>query len=95
MTTPATDYQARLGLKWTPSTYQAAIWQWVESGRGSMVVEAVAGSGKSTTIKHAARLLASGGLFLAFNKSNASELARELPAGMVASRSTPTGTRRS
>ncbi len=81
----ATDYQTRLALKWAPSSYQAAIWQWVESGRGSLVVEAVAGSGKSTTIKHAARLLGTGGLFLAFNKSIAAELSRELPAGMVAS----------
>lgn len=81
----AADYQQRLGLSWTPSPYQVAIWQWVEQGRGSLVVEAVAGSGKSTTIKQAARLLASGGLFLAFNKSIATELARELPDGMVAS----------
>lgn len=81
----STDYQTRLGLSWTPSPYQIAIWQWVEQGRGSMVVEAVAGSGKSTTIKLAARLLASGGLFLAFNRSIATELARELPEGMEAS----------
>jgi DNA helicase-2/ATP-dependent DNA helicase PcrA len=81
----STNYQERLGLSWTPSPYQVAIWQWVEQGRGSLVVEAVAGSGKSTTIKHAARLLSAGGLFLAFNKSIATELAREMPAGMVAS----------
>ncbi len=81
----AEHYQARLSLPYAPSAYQVAIWQWVETGRGSMVVEAVAGSGKSSTIKHAARLLAAGGLFLAFNKSIATELGRELPAGMVAS----------
>jgi len=85
MQSASDDYRARLGLTWDPSGYQRAIWHWVEHGRGSAVVEAVAGSGKSTTIKHAARLLTGDGLFLAFNKSIAEELARELPDNMVAS----------
>lgn len=80
-----TDYQSRLGLSWTPSPYQVAIWQWVEQGRGSLVVEAVAGSGKTTTIKQAARLLAGDGLFLAFNKSIALALGAEMPPAMKAS----------
>lgn len=35
------------------SAYQQAIFDFVENGTGSMIVEAVAGSGKSTTIKQA------------------------------------------
>lgn len=36
-----------------PSLYQSAIFTYVAAGKGSLIVEAVAGSGKSTTIKHA------------------------------------------
>lgn len=36
-----------------PSPYQASIFAFVKDGRGSAIVEAVAGSGKSTTIKQA------------------------------------------
>ena len=79
-----TDYQQRFGLSWTPSHYQTAIWDWVQEGRGSAVVEAVAGSGKSTTIVHAANLVHDG-LFLAFNKSIATELGARLGEGMEAS----------
>lgn len=34
----------------TPSSYQTAIYSWVETGLGSLVVDAVAGSGKTTTL---------------------------------------------
>jgi superfamily I DNA/RNA helicase len=40
------DFQARLALTYAPSTYQAGIFTWIETGRGHAVVEAVAGSGK-------------------------------------------------
>jgi len=36
-----------------PSPYQARIFDWVENGRGSAIVNAVAGSGKTTTIVRA------------------------------------------
>src|SRR5579872_7052427 len=36
-----------------PSLMQSTIFTFVESGQGSAIVEAVAGSGKSTTIKQA------------------------------------------
>lgn len=74
----ATDYRARLGISWEPSRYQAAIFDHVVHGRGHAVVEAVAGSGKSTTIVSAAKLISGQGLFLAFNKSIAEELGRKL-----------------
>lgn len=69
----------------TPSTYQVAIDQWVirhQSGRAALVVDAVAGSGKTTTIVHAAGRIPVDhkAVFLAFNKSIASELAERLPS---------------
>ena len=63
-------------MKRTWSAYQQAIFQFVESGTGNAVVEAVAGSGKSTTIVECiARIPTSqSSLLLAFNKSIADEL---------------------
>lgn len=37
------------GSMWTPSRYQEAIFDWVARGKGSAIVKAVAGSGKTTT----------------------------------------------
>jgi DNA helicase-2/ATP-dependent DNA helicase PcrA len=71
-------YRTRLGLSYDPSSYQAKIFSWVDEGRGHGVVQAVAGSGKSTTIISAARLISGSGLFLAFNKDIATELAGRL-----------------
>ena len=34
----------------TPSKYQAAVYHFIEEGKGNAVVDAVAGSGKSTTL---------------------------------------------
>ena len=72
------DYQSRLGLSYAPSSYQAAIFDHVENGKGHLVVEAVAGSGKTTTIVCAAKLLRVPGLFVAFNKAIANELSSRL-----------------
>lgn len=80
-TTPADlvpHYRSKLGLSYDPSSYQAAIFDAIEHGRGHTVVEAVAGSGKTTTIVNAARLIAGAGLFLAFNKHIATELGDRL-----------------
>lgn len=75
--TPAV-YRTRLDLSYDPSTYQAAIFDTIEHGRGHTVVEAVAGSGKTETIVNAARLLSGAGLMLAFNKHIATELGERL-----------------
>lgn len=57
------------------SQYQRNIFDWVRNAQGNAIVEAVAGSGKSTTaveaIKHAQN---DNVIFLAFNKSIAAEL---------------------
>lgn len=71
----------------TPSPYQSAIYAWVESGTGSAVVDAVAGSGKTTTIveicqriphTHSVRLFA-------FNKPIADVLRARVPRHVEAS----------
>ncbi len=56
------------------SQHQLAIFNFVETGTGNAVVEAVAGSGKTTTIVEALRRVKGSSLFLAFNKSIADEL---------------------
>lgn len=80
------QWRDRLSLSYTPSHYQAAIFEHVETGRGHGVVEAVAGAGKTTTIVSAARLISGSGLFLAFNKVIAQMLGDKLAGTqMVAS----------
>lgn len=59
---------------WSP--YQQNVFQFIESGTGNAVVNAVAGSGKSTTIEHGMKLVpeAVSTVFLAFNKPIADDL---------------------
>lgn len=67
-----------------PSVYQQAVFDWVKNGRGDAVVEAVAGSGKTTTLVQAASLLnTSKATFLAFNKHVAKELQERLGRSMI------------
>ncbi len=68
----------------TLSIYQQAVIDWVTSHieqAGALIVEAVAGSGKTFTIVKAAQLIpvAHKAVFLAFNKSIATELGNKLP----------------
>lgn len=66
----------------TPSIFQQAIEDFVETGSGSAVIIAVAGSGKTTTIVRAARLIPKQATasFVAFNKAIALELGAKLPS---------------
>ena len=61
-----------------PSAYQQDIFTWIEHGTGDAVVNAVAGSGKSTTLVEGAKRVQGSVLFLAFNKSIVTELERKL-----------------
>jgi len=62
-----------------PNKYQSAIVDWVKTGRGHAAVSAVAGSGKtSTLVKLVAPQLTGRALFVAFNKSIATELGERL-----------------
>ncbi len=59
------------------SAHQQAIFSFVESGTGNAIVEAVAGSGKTTTLVEAVkRCGAASSIFLAFNKAIAVELGK-------------------
>jgi superfamily I DNA/RNA helicase len=68
----------------TLSKFQQAVIDWVTAhidSAGALIVEAVAGSGKTFTIVKAAQLIpqAHKAVFLAFNKSIATELGNKLP----------------
>ena len=59
-----------------PSKYQKTVYTYITKGKGNAVIDAVAGSGKSTTIVNALKLIPTDKqiLFLAFNKSIVEEL---------------------
>ncbi len=62
-----------------PSKYQQKIFDFVQSDIGNAVVRAVAGSGKTTTLIESFNLAKGHGIFLAFNKHIATELASRCP----------------
>ena len=66
----------------TPSPYQKALFDWIENGKGSAIVSAVAGSGKTTTVVKSLKMIdpKNSILFLAFNKSIAEELKQRTPS---------------
>lgn len=68
-------------MDFTPSKYQKAIFDKIESTGESLIIEAVAGSGKTTTIVKGVNLIPPSKkiLFLAFNKAIATELGEALP----------------
>lgn len=70
-----------MGQQIKASKYQQAILDWVANGSGDGAVNAVAGSGKTTTLTLATQAAKGSVLFLAFNKSIVEELARRMPAG--------------
>lgn len=66
-----------------PSAYQQAIFDFIQRrDGGSLMIDAKAGSGKSTTIIHASTLLPEGdsAIFMAFNKAIAKEVDGKLPS---------------
>jgi DNA helicase-2/ATP-dependent DNA helicase PcrA len=75
-------YQTRLGLSFTPSLYQAAIFNSVTTGTDNMVIDAVAGAGKTETLVNAIRLFDGDTLAVAFNR----EIADVLEARLVGTR---------
>ena len=68
------------------SPFQENIFSWFATGRGNAVVEAVAGSGKTTTLVEGFRRAPQGtrAIFVCFNKSISTELQARVPAGVVA-----------
>ena len=74
-------------MTFKPSTYQQNVFNFISNGSGNAVIEAVAGSGKTTTIIQALKLLPKGSsvLFLAFNKSVVTELKTKVPRNIEVS----------
>lgn len=58
----------------TPSNYQIDIFNWIENGIGNAIVNAKAGSGKTTTAIQGITRMAGSVLMLAFNKKIVVEL---------------------
>lgn len=69
-------------MSFAPSIYQQAVFDFVANGQGSALIDAVAGSGKTTTITKALALIPATQkvLFLAFNKKIATELQSRVPS---------------
>jgi len=65
-----------------PSIYQQAIFDFIENGTGNAVINAVAGSGKTTTIVKALELIPADAsiYFLAFGKAIAEEIKSRVPS---------------
>lgn len=68
------------------SPYQLAIFDHIKTGKGNLMIEAVAGSGKTTTIVSALKLIPPMDkvLFLAFNKKIAEDIQARVPSGVQA-----------
>lgn len=77
-----------MGFK--PSILQQAIYDFIEKGTGHAVIAAVAGSGKTTTIVNAMKLIPMhrSSHFFAFNSTIAKELKNRIPKRPMASAST-------
>lgn len=56
------------------SVNQEQIFDWIQHGAGNLVIIAVAGSGKTTTIAEAFRRVAGSSIFLAFGRANVKDL---------------------
>jgi superfamily I DNA/RNA helicase len=76
--------------KWSPQ--QAAFIEWAVTGTGSCVLEAVAGSGKTTTILAAAERMRGSSAILAYNKKIAEEIKGKLAVRGVDWRKVEAGT---
>jgi superfamily I DNA/RNA helicase len=66
------------------SIYQEGIYNFVKTGTANAVIQAVAGSGKTTTIVEALKLTSGSAVFLAFNKSIAETLKSRVPSHVQA-----------
>lgn len=72
------EWQDLLDLEYTPSDYQARIFDFVASGKGNGMCVAVAGAGKSTSLAAVAELAEGRVLALAFNREAKDALIEKL-----------------
>jgi AAA domain/UvrD-like helicase C-terminal domain len=82
VTTPAPSLGKVAGL--TPTAEQADIIAACQSG-GNLVIEAGAGTGKTSTLKMAASVMGRRGLYIAFNRAIARDAARSFPKNVSCS----------
>jgi superfamily I DNA/RNA helicase len=71
--------QVAVAVQFTPSPQQADFFKWITEGTGSCVLEAVAGSGKTTTLIKALNLMKGSIFFGAYNKKIAVEIESRAP----------------
>lgn len=71
--------------KLTPSSYQKDIFNFIKEGNGNCVINAVAGSGKTTTIVGSLKFIPSDKsvIFLAFNKSIVEDIKLKVPSNVI------------
>lgn len=65
-------------MTFIPSVQQQAFFDWISEGRGSAVVEAVAGAGKTTALVEGAERMQGSAAFMAFNSKIAKEIDQRL-----------------
>lgn len=65
--------------KFVPSEQQVNIRRWTDDGKGNAFVQAVAGAGKSTTLRFISETLRGQSCYLVFNKKNADEAKEKMP----------------
>lgn len=75
-----------------PSPQQAAVYDWVQTGRGSAFVEAVAGAGKTTTLVGASRFMTGSVASAMYNKKNATDFQNKLQKAGIPSNQHRAGT---
>lgn len=63
----------------TPSKYQSAIYSFIKEEKGNLLIEAVAGAGKTTTLVEIAGLTQKETLIVCFNKHTALSLQERIP----------------
>lgn len=79
-------------MAFSPSPQQADFLNWVATGTGSCVLEAVAGAGKTTTLIEAIARTGGGVALLAYNKKIAEEISAKLKARGIDFRTAEAGT---
>src|SRR5580693_9283700 len=65
------------------SEYQQAVFEAVKRPADNILIQAVAGSGKTTTIIEAMKYAPGSSLFMAFNKAIAEDIRRKVTSGDV------------
>ena len=75
-------YNLSMTKPFNPSSHQQDIFTWIQNGYGSCIIAAVAGSGKTTTLIEALKLMKGHIFFGAYNKKIADEIAARAPQKM-------------